>query len=276
MNGQRQHPQFAGRPEGLTPLGRLSQYMNFRRIRDDPPVVVTTDHRAVLVAGWAAREQGFFRGEMPALVRLDAHPDAGERPRPWSSERAALTDLDEVHAIANAQRHDDGGWLIAAFQFQLARQSLNLFVHDVHRFPGDNDPYQDDFGVDHPMATFESIYDFLESTASSHRTKRFAHSIGYELDTGWTDKGPPLWVDIDLDFATHPVSEGQIPPWSDEDWERSFFPTAVDFLAGAFERAALVTIATEPEFCGGLEACGKIARRLKAAIGSRGQWLERL
>ncbi len=257
------------RYSSLTPLGRLCQYMNFERIHDTPPVIVTQDHRAVLVAAWAAARQGLFGGRAPLLVRLDAHPDMGEKPRPWAWEKSQLTDLDSVHAIANDQRHDDGGWVISAMQFGLAGDVASFFVHDYHRFPGDNNSYTDHTGTEHRLWTFNNINTAREkSNAGVWRVQTL-----FEL---LNDKNVPLWLDIDLDFATRRAEDDSIREWSADDWNQELSDDALNILTNTFDRASLVTIATEPWFCGGLGAMGRIAEGFKHILAAKGGWLSKL
>jgi hypothetical protein len=250
--------------------------MNYWRIHDQPPVLATMDHRAVLVAAWAAREQGLFGAAPPLLLRLDAHPDFGEKPRPWAHERSQLTDLDSVHAVVNDQRHDDGGWVVSALQFGLARDVVSLFVHDYHRFPGDDDSYTDHTGTEHELATFPGIAAMQRAAESSRRLGRIFGSAGYCPEAGWSPEGRALWVDIDLDFATRRSASDEVSVWTAEDWAREFDAPHAAFLAGALSRAALVTIATEPEFCGGHGAVGEIADALKRVFAPHGAWFGKL
>jgi hypothetical protein len=264
----------APRQPALLPLGRLAQYMNFWQIHETPPVLVTMDHRAVLVPAWAARRQGLFGGAPPLLLRLDAHPDMAERPRPWAYEAAQFTDLDAVHAVANDQRCDDGGWVISALQFGLARDVLTFFVHDYHRFPGDNGDYADHRGTEHEIVTFEGIRSFL--AAPSRRATRLLEGAGHRTTGGWSPEGRPLWLDIDMDFATRRMPDDSVGEWTEEDWELEMGTEEARFLAGAFARASLVTISTEPEYCGGHGPLGRIAESFKRRMAPHGAWLDLL
>ncbi len=237
------------KPDALTPLGALGRYANFERIHNDPPAIVTMDHRAVLVAAWAARKQGFFGDEPPLLVRFDAHPDMGEKPRPWAWECSQLKDIDNTLAIANSQRSDDGGWVISAMQFGLCGDVISCFVHDYHRFPGDDGTYEDHRGNHHRLRTFSSL---KEAMLSGH-----ADRIRAALASR------PVWFDIDLDFATRREEDDSVRVWNENDWLMEFSGESSALLSDIIRHAALVTIATEPWFCGGLSACGRIAADLK-------------
>jgi hypothetical protein len=261
---------MTGVADGLTPLGRLGQYMNFWRIHDEPPVLVTMDHRAVLVAAWAARRQGLFGAAMPLLVRFDAHLDLGERPRPWAWEAAQLTDLDAVHAMVNDQRLDDGGWVNAAMQFGLAGDVATLGVHDEQRLPTDNDACTDHLGRAHELATFPTLGALREAAGRSRRVA----SLWERINEGAATE--PLWLDFDLDFATRRLDDTRVRPWTAGEWQVAFPEQDVGLLARLIGRARLVTIATEPEFCGGHGAVGVIAGDLRALLEPHGPWLERL
>jgi len=247
------------RPPGLTPLGRLCQYANFQRIGDEPPTVVTMDHRMVVPIAWAAQRQGLFGNQAPILVRLDAHPDVGERPRPWPWEKTQLTNLDSVISLLNQHRLDDGGWVISALQFGLASQVLTFFVHDYHRFEGDTGPYRTFDGVERQLATYKSIDEFLTS-----KTPAAFDSVKDAGTVQDFQPSSPIWVDIDLDFATERSEDDSPRVWTDEEWCANFGPASCDFLGRLIEHAALVTVATEPEFCGGHIGVGKIVTGLRS------------
>jgi hypothetical protein len=255
-------------PDGLSPLGRVAQCMNFERIADTPPTLVTMDHRAVLVAAWAAKLEGRFGDRAPLLVRLDAHPDMGEKPRPWAWEKAQLIDIDSVHAIVNATRQDDGGWVTAAMQFGLARDVATFFVHDYHRYPGDEEPYVDHLETSHRLWTFPAVTPLIETAPARRRCAELLHRL--------RESDEPIWFDIDMDFATNRLEDGTPVPWSAEEWRAQFDEDARNLFAGCLRRAALITIATEPWFCGGLTACGQIATNLKHTFASYGEWFARL
>ncbi len=255
-------------PDGLSPLGRVAQCMNFERIADAPPTLVTMDHRAVLVAAWAAKLERRFGDRAPLLVRLDAHPDMGEKPRPWVCEKNQLTDIDSVHAIVNATRHDDGGWVMAGMQYGLAGDVVTFFVHDYHRYPGDAGPLLDHEGATHRLWTYPSVRDLLDQPSSRRR-----HA---DLRERLANIEEPLWFDIDLDFATNRMEDGTPIPWNEEEWDLLLDAESRALLACCLRRASLVTIALEPWFCGGLGACGKIATNLKRAFAPHGDWFSGL
>jgi len=238
--------------DGRTPLGRLCQYANFERLHDAPPVVATMDHRVVVAVAWAAMRQGILdAANPPLLVRFDAHPDMGERPLAWADEKARMTDLDSVLAACNAHRHDDGGWAVAAMQLGLCGDMATFFLHDYHRFPGDDGEYEDHEGSSHRMHAFASVREMLDRGATRARA----------LQDAMVTRS--LWIDIDLDFATRRAVDDSVRAWSDDDWRAEFGARELAWLGDALARASLVTIALEPWFCGGVEACGKIAGRLR-------------
>ena len=235
----------------LKPLGRVARLANFRPVGTEPPAIATEDHRAVLVAAWAARQQGLFGDDSPLLVRLDAHPDLGEKPRPWAWEQSLLRTVEDVLAVANMQRPDDGGWACSAMQFGLSRGVATFFLHDYHRFPGDDGDYTTHDGRDCELWSFASIAQFLR------RESRKAARLHAAIERG------PVWLDIDLDFATTRDADGRPLPWTEEDWRAAFPPGARAWLAEVVERAALVTIASEPEFCGGWRGVARVVDGLR-------------
>ena len=241
-------PQFVS---GITPLGKLSQAMNFQRLPCPRiPTLVTLDHRAVLVAAWAALQEELF-SSVPDLFRLDAHLDMGEKPRPWQYEESLLTNLDAVQNVVNSTRVDDGGWVIPAIQWGFCRHVYSGCIHEYHRFPGDNGTLRDYRGGEHHLNTESSLSGLLQRYAQSRHSS------------------VPLWVDIDLDFATTRQPDGSVTVWTEQEWDAQF-PSEVahQFAELIHTRAALVTIALEPWFCGGVYACGLIAREFEHRMKS--------
>lgn len=239
----------------LTPLDAAARSMLFARVGDDPPTLLTQEHRTALVAGWAAGRSGLFGGEPPLLARFDAHLDFGERPRDWAGEIGRLTTLESVMAEANAQREDDGGWAMTAMQWGLAGDMATFFVDAAHRFPLDNAPFDDFRGGRHRLWTYGSLAEWLDDPAPRAAALREALATR------------PLWLDIDLDFATICDDDQPDPPrptpWGEAEWKAAFPDPARELLLDWTRRARLITLATEPEFCGGLAHVGQIAHGLR-------------
>lgn len=262
---QKPEPASKEKPEGLRPLGKACQAMNFQLIHESPPTIVTMDHRGVLVPAWAAQVDGIFPkiksssskiqnslnpfcgNKAPLLLRWDAHPDLGEKPRPWAWEKSLLKDLDAVTSITNRQRHDDGGWVISAMQFGLAGDVLSGGVHEYHRFDGDSEPYEDHKGQRHFLKTTSRLSCLLK-----------------EFDRYCEKFGEPecIWFDIDLDFATNRFEDDSVLAWSEDEWKENFPDDELKRWAEILNRSSLITLSLEPWFCGGVEPCGFLAGEL--------------
>lgn len=250
----------------LQPLGRVARLANFRAIAAAPPAIAVEDHRAVLVAAWAARAQGAFGSRPPLLVRFDAHPDLGEKPRDWAWEESRLRTVEDALSVANEQRVDDGGWACSALQFGLASGAATFFVHDYHRFPGDDAPLRTHRGVDAPLWCFPGVAAFLASDSPKARSLRRA-----------LDDAEALWIDIDLDFATARIDDdGRVRLWSGDEWRAAFAPEVVGEIARWMGKAVLATFSSEPEFCLGWEGAGRIAAELRRHWPDGSRFLARL
>ncbi len=90
------------------------------------------------------------------------------------------------------------------------------------------------------------------------------------------DPATPVWFDVDMDFATNVDGDGNIERWQSEDWENKMPREAAVLLAGLMQRARLITVATEPEFCGGLRNAVENVCGFRATFAMCLDWFDRL
>ena len=106
---------------------------------------------------------------------------------------------------------------------------------------------------------------YEDAFSNVHRLKSFG-DLKSSLDQfdQWNAFDPaPVWLDLDLDFATNRDDSNNITTWTQEDWDRVFTEECCQRFAEIAESASLITISLEPWFCGGMSECGKIAVGLK-------------
>lgn len=197
-------------------------------------VAIVQDHRFAFFywLKWAKTEDGLI---LPAtLVSLDWHQDLAA---PCDLECDWLKDLntndfrevgffcwDKLHC------HNDGHILAAAY--------LNI-IGDIHVAQKQDEPgvshFDDAEGRSHAIHCYDSIESLVEAVSSRDH--------------------PRVIFDIDLDYFTEsPDSCGggqNVSLVTDQDIRSALNPEG-SLLAWVFPRMEGMTIATEPEFCGGL------------------------
>lgn len=209
----------------------------------------------LLPAIWAAHQDRIYTNP-PFLLRLDAHEDFVEE-RSVDYERSKdIKNLEDCLLFANALSSDDGGWVEAVVKMDLVQDVLTL-------------------GIEQPETPYRSVTDLK---AQTHRIG----AVPWDFSSGVSEdvrkllhdaaghsgllkrEGPsaPLWVDIDLDFAVCDFRNEHTRIRDRHDLRRWFGTPLAQFGIGsdanvgglvehALKNASLVTIATEPSFCGG-------------------------
>ncbi len=238
------------------------------------PAVVFRDHRWTLPILYLAGDQGLLK--LPARVAtFDRHRDSLEpveaRTFPWRFRNAGgLDELMELVTHGLSPRDDD--WLLAGIEAGL--------ISDVIRFGTDPDGmegvvrYRDRFGFERRIFHLERPLAELSYKGALVDPGHQAAKAGLWEALGWDPSIPGmsrgrggLILDIDLDFFTI-AWELYTIPFTEEIYEGEFVTACqssfsgtyrpVDFIRVLTEAAGIVTIACEPDFCGGKAKARKI------------------
>jgi len=221
--------------EYLLPPGcKSSIFVHPSGVDEAVEVALFQDHRFAFFF-WSiwTREFG-LEDNPPALVSLDWHEDLAA---PGGKE------LDELRALDRSDRRaislfcweklnplNDGHILAAAY--------LNL-IGDIYvvrkQVPGDGHSFEDSNGQSHSIRCFETTEGLMAELKET--------------------KVERVFFDIDLDYFTESPNlcgGGEGVTLVSDDSVRTTLDPASELLSWVFERFAGMTIATEPEFCGGL------------------------
>lgn len=239
------------------------------------PAVVFRDHRWTLPVIALGAERG--RIELPAaMVSFDRHRDALvpviglDALAEWGKSGGDAIQLAEIVGGSLSPRDDD--WTIAGMEAGL--------LSDVARFRSEDDDmepitlYTDSGGVTHRifhLGTFARELSFKGALADGDHPAVKAglwHSIGWDPRTLRAGGGRrALVLDIDLDYFTAPWGTYVIP-FTPEIWMGEFqanrsSPYADEIIPAAVfarmaESAGVVTVACEPDFCGGKSGARKV------------------
>lgn len=265
----------------MNELEKLASSMNFdgKRVakEDRKPQwrFVTADHRAIMAIVWAAFMDGLWkRDNPPLLLRWDAHEDFVDADPPahlqtfWN-----CPDHNSALAFANDLHHDDSSWAYAAVQTGAVGNMGTFFVAE-HSSPAQLRQVKDLAGRLHEIAWAGRFSECLVSQGALRsgalpKFSGWASAVGWNHQTGWDAIDRPLWLDIDLDFATHPwmPQHFRSRPWDLTDYSDEFrtklttdgpIGNGIDLWRPVFEKADLITISTEPSCSLGYEGVASI------------------
>lgn len=203
-------------------------------INEAVEVALFQDHRYAFFfwTKWTMRLG--LRENPPALVSLDWHEDLAA---PSGEEMKDLLELDQSDPRALAlfcweglNPLNDGHILAAAY--------LNL-IGDIYvvrkQIGGIDESFEDAYGRNHRVRCFDAIADLMA-----------------ELRQAQVER---VFFDIDLDYFTESRDlggGGEESKLVSDEVVRATLDPGSELLAWVFQRFAGMTIATEPEFCGGL------------------------
>jgi hypothetical protein len=257
---------------------------------------VVHDHRAVVAAAWAAYTDGLFSKENPPLLlRWDAHHDFTEDPIALRKKYSKVKTLEGSLSFANSLESTDGSWANTVVRLGLVGNAATFYVkgQDQLEAYGGGQTIKDDAGVDHRVYAFGRFsHRLLPQDALGYqgatRFPNVANDLGWNHQgKGWQGITQPIWLDIDLDFAVHWMTDGfRCRPWSRVDQGDEFrtpyelypYAPAGPVMASVaalwlevFQKAQLVTIATEPAYACGYDGVATILEGLQS-IPEFGSW----
>lgn len=247
----------------------------YSRGQKDPCVVFFQEHRMAVPAIWAAIEDGLFE-HPPLMVRIDAHTDyAEERHVNYKTKRDAITNIEDCILFANALWVDDGGWVEAVMKFGWVEHVICLYVQESEwRF---NSEIEDVDGKTHEFDVYPDIADRPPDLGCGPVDLRPDPLTNLILSVSNPETAPPIWLDLDLDFAVENVRGPDSKVLGVSELEQRLhrpvdcvpMPApllARDVVANLFSAAKLITIASEPEFSGGFIGVERILDALRLTL----------
>lgn len=240
--------------------------------KTDPRVVFFQEHRMALPVIWAALQDDLFSSSQPLLVRIDAHTDYAEEKVNYEEARSKIKTIEDCILFANAIDHDDGGWVEAAIKLDWVSDVICLYVQPSEwRFF--KDAINDINGKPHAIHVYPDPADGPPDLGCGPVSLDPGPLNGLIAGTD----SRPIWLDIDLDFAVENVKDADARVLTPEMLvkklarpnfcvESSHSALAVDAMAGIMDRARLITIASEPEFCRGFGGVSIILEGMRKAF----------
>jgi hypothetical protein len=251
-------------------LGRF--YPNSVSMAGSKPVVVFRDHRWTLPIIHLAAERGLVR--TPArIVTFDRHRDSlVPRITGRFGEYRDDRTLDSILALTSEISPRDDDWLLAGMEAGLLSDAVQFRSErdDLERITRHTDAFGGEHRIFHLGLPGEEIA-WKGAFADSGNPAAVAglwEVMGWDPERCALDPEKGNFVfDIDLDFFTVPWETYMIPFNEEiyrgefhaprESRHRSAYPP-VAFVRALADAAGVITIACEPDFCGGEEHARRI------------------
>jgi len=240
------------------------------------------DHRWTLPVIRHAADRGLL-GLPVTVVTLDRHEDSLEPDRGALGgvygATCGFAELVDVVMHVLSPRDDD--WIPAGMELGIIGDVVQFSTGRMETSVPDSVwRYTDFHGEDHRVYRLGMVRSALSHggglAASTGQFSSIRETIGFDAASRtFAPSATGLVLDIDLDFFTvewdtvlFPFSEEVVRHEFDglcqSPWYDSY--TAAAFLRGLAEAAAVVTVASEPRYCGGVENTKRILRIADAEI----------
>lgn len=260
----------------------------------DKPVYIHDDHRYVLPHIYDAQQKGLIPKPCK-FIMFDAHHDLAEPSNEAKQNLKMLREqssLDEdlfFDVVKNQLRADDADWLKAAMELGWISDVVVFGVrHDID----DPDPfiYTDTSGTEHTVfhsASWPGDLLRYQGDLGEHITnpdlEKFWEVLGWETGKPgprhFREDEEKIMLNFDLDVFSMNY-EDFLFPWHRSVYERRFLKesdyfttegwTGKQFVQGLAEKAGAITIAREPDYCGGRENMEQIFNDVNEIIFDNG------
>lgn len=211
------------------------------------------------------------------IVTFDAHDDAadcelhsemlkhiGVRSLKDATEKqfGAFVDFDI--------RNDDGNWLSVACELDLINNSCTIGNRCVYNIEQRHNQYVSESGKQHHM--FELSEDIeaeigargkLGDLAKTEEYKEIRAFFDCSHEKYIGDQMAPFILDFDLDFFTISLDDDLIA-WPSKIWQKKFgyYSKGKLFIDSLINKAEVITICREPDYCGSIGESNKILEML--------------
>ncbi len=243
---------------------------------NDKLVIIYDDHRWLLNVLFKFYIEN--NGATYNVVTFDAHDDAAECPAKSALLRqigvAKLADATEKQFGAFVDfdvSSDDGNWLSVACELDLIKNSCTIGNRNNNNIENLNNEYISESGEKHYIFELsENLDEEIGSRGKLGDTCRDEECLGVRkfFDSG--DKYykrigsmEPFILDFDLDFFTISSDKGTMA-WPPKIWQQELgnYSDNFQFINTLINKADIITICREPDYCGGIGESNKILEML--------------
>jgi hypothetical protein len=268
----------------------LLQLVNSDALREikglGKPAFIHNDHRWVLaILSWAQTQGIITRPSL--LVMFDYHTDFAPPIVTTSDGGPQLVEfynanpsVEAAFAVCqNDLADDDGDWVSGGMELGIISDAV-VFGAESGHLADDDDGYiyTDLLNRTHRFWSLPLPFDALAHQGvledTHYKPRELWESLGWDPYDGLCDRTQSLILDFDLDvFAMH-HRLGPRFAWPDKIFAYQFHErttgrtdlTGFDFVNLLIDRCGLVTIAREPDYCGGEDECSTILDRLNRTL----------
>lgn len=254
----------------MTGLFELSWRTNINSyIFGDNRIILYDDHRTLLNVLFKAKKLGTFT-ETPNLIYFDYHDDACENsPKSKLLEKIGVKDMSEATSKQfwsfvefDLAVHDDD-WLLTGMELDLIKNAILIGAgkgEDRHICEM-NGRYTSEDNVMHELYSISH----LEHSLDGKRCLGDSPDKGadYQNVMNIMESHQPFVLDFDLDCFTTITLE-KTSAWTEKIFREKYYEnnTVISFMNSLLERASLITICREPNYCGGIGESYKILNYL--------------
>lgn len=264
--------------------------LRVRNSTADKEVYVYEDHRVILQILHSVVSGQKVKAPVN-LVYFDYHADD----KPPLNNQPVQTLLKQYRKLLPPEREFwsfvewdcdtmDGDWLKVGMEVGLIHDAIVVGCHTSDSAKEADNQYKDHTGQIHHIYNLGHLWDgWLDDAAKSAVYSGAWELLGWKLTQGKFDFDTvgelpkPLALDFDLDCFSVPGPEGEKRhiPWPTEAMFNLFsrpLPhsatklTCGKFLQALAERASLITIARESDYCGGFQASAGLLHALDAML----------
>ena len=239
-------------------------------------VVIYDDHRWLLNILFKLYKEN--DGAIHNIVTFDAHDDAAECPK-----KSALLEQIGVAKLSDATERqfgafvdfdassDDGNWLSIACELDLIKNSCTIGNRNNYNIENLNNEHVSESGEKHYL--FELSENLDEEIGCRGKLGDACKDKEYSGIRRFFDSGEkyykgigsmePFILDFDLDFFTISSEKG-IMAWTPKIWQQELGGYSINsqFISTLMNKADIITICREPDYCGGIGESNKILEML--------------
>ena len=243
---------------------------------NDKLVIIYDDHRWLLNVLFKLYIEN--NGATYNIVTFDAHDDAAE----CQKKTAMLGQIGVTKLLDATEKQfgafvdfdvsfDDGNWLSVACELDLIKNSCTIGNRNNYNIENLNNEYVSESGEKHYMFELsENLDEEIGCRGKLVDICRDKECSGVRQffnsgDTSFKGIGAmePFILDFDLDFFTISSEKGTMA-WTPKIWQQELgnYSETLHFINTLIDKADIITICREPDYCGGIGESNKILEML--------------
>lgn len=240
-------------------------------------IVIYDDHRWLLNVLFKLFKDQLL--DRPNLIYFDAHDDAAmTQPQNELLSQIGVENLSDATEkqfgafVDYDRRTDDSDWLLTAMELELIGDACNIGNRHSTNIKELNGKYLTEAGIEHKIYSLSDDISYEigcrgslgdRALEDNYREIRDFFGIEHSYEFGIGDMHPYV-LDFDLDFFTMSFTDESCHGWTEKVF-RKHFPYESDvryFVYNLIEKAQIITICREPDYCGSIGDSNRIMELL--------------